>query len=648
MIRRNCLSTLLALLILLPVNIYAQNWSGILDPSRAEDWSSSLYSTIPTRTTQCGATIAPYTGSASAINNAISACPAGQFVHLGTGTFNLSSSITFSKGGVTLLGDGPANTTLTFSGVSSCVAGAAPVCIKASGFMDESNAAVQPGGSNACAWTGSYAQGGTTITLNNCGSAPPVSHMLVLDQANESADTGGAWQCDNANTASPPCRENGSGNTDGRVIGGATHSQAQTVTITSVKGSGSGPYTVTISPGLYANNWRGSQSPGAWWAGEIDQVGLEAMTVDNTNIASSTVSVIQMGECYECWIKNVRSIMGKRDHVMLYEGARNIIRDSYFFNTLNHQQESYGIEPYILPSDTLIENNIFQQISSPVLPSNAAGTIVGYNFTIDNVFGATGSTWMQITYSQHNAGQHMVLFEGNHVNGFSCDNVWGFGGVGTTFFRNRVDGLEPGKSTATYPIEILSGCRGVNIVGNVLGTSGYHNNYEASTSTGSGNCSTSVYEIGWGSGPCSTGTPGNDPVVRATMLRWGNYDVVSGTRFNASEVPTTGVAFINANPVPANTTLPSSFYLRGVPSWWPSGKAFPPIGPDVTGGNQKDLNGGTLGGHANTIPAQDCFSNVMFGPTDGSGGVLSFDANKCYGQAGPPPNPPTGVAAVVR
>ena len=38
-----------------------------------------------------------------------------------------------------------------------------------------------------------------------------------------------------------------------------------------------------------------------------------------------------------------------------------------------------------------------------------------------------------------------------------------------------------------------------------------------------------------------------------------------------------------------------------------------------------------LNGHAYSIPAQDCFFNVMGAPADGSGSVLSFNAAACYG-----------------
>jgi hypothetical protein len=58
----------------------------------------------------------------------------------------------------------------------------------------------------------------------------------------------------------------------------------------------------------------------------------------------------------------------------------------------------------------------------------------------------------------------------------------------------------------------------------------------------------------------------NDPLVLASLLRWGNYDVVTGApRWcgtgdeagcdGISEIPTTGVAFINGNAVPESHNL---------------------------------------------------------------------------------------------
>src|ERR1700680_4139216 len=65
-------------------NSRAQAWAGIIDPSRAIDWSSpGIPGPVPTRTTIC-ATLNPG-ASSSNINAALAACPAGQVVFLNAG-----------------------------------------------------------------------------------------------------------------------------------------------------------------------------------------------------------------------------------------------------------------------------------------------------------------------------------------------------------------------------------------------------------------------------------------------------------------------------------------------------------------------------------------------------------------------------------
>ena len=161
-------------------------------------------------------------------------------------------------------------------------------------------------------------------------------------------------------------------------------------------------------------------------------------------------------------------------------------------------------------------------------------------------------------------------------------------------------------------------------------------------------------------------------------MRWGNYDVVNNAaRWDATEASPGSVPYINANFSSSyfsalSHSLPASLYYSSTPSWWPSGKNWPPIGPDVTSGNigvctgtyagaqattSSQCSGGTLtsawASHATSIPAQDCFLNTMGGRPDGSGGALSFDAAACYSTStssggSSAPGSPTGLTAVVQ
>src|SRR5438105_7024653 len=101
------------LLSLTPLAVRAQQWSGIVDPSRAIDWSHAGAGSIPARITICS-TLNPG-ATLGQINAAIAACPSGQTVFLNAGTYaGLSGEIDL-KSNVTLRGAGPDKTFLVFT-----------------------------------------------------------------------------------------------------------------------------------------------------------------------------------------------------------------------------------------------------------------------------------------------------------------------------------------------------------------------------------------------------------------------------------------------------------------------------------------------------------------------------------------------------
>jgi len=155
-------------------------------------------------------------------------------------------------------------------------------------------------------------------------------------------------------------------------------------------------------------------------------------------------------------------------------------------------------------------------------------------------------------------------------------------------------------------------------------------------------------------------------------VRWCGNSSNTGwatTCGSTTEVPTSISSYSNAVPSKGDTgigqsPMPASFIYASAPSWWPSGKPWPPVGPDVTNGNLGQCSGGTYGslfgtasgqctggtflahvnaGHANSIPAMDCYFSLG-GPPDGSGNALSFNAGKCY-PSGPAPGPASGPTA---
>jgi hypothetical protein len=621
---------------------FGQLWSGIIAPPRAVDWShAGVVGGIPSGSwTQCGSTIAAGT-SASAINSAINACSANHYVQLGAGTFNLTTGLVL-KSHVALRGMGADQTFLIFTGANGCGGEGASVCM----VSGDVNYWGKP--SNLANWTAGYAPGTTSITLSSKTNLA-VGTPVTLDQADDTSDNGDIFVC---YTPKGVCSTNG----DNGGFLRANRSQEQVVTVTSI--SGSGPYTVGISPGIYMPNWSSSKSPQAWWpTSPIVSAGVENLSIDSSHASNESVGIFN---CSGCWVSGIRSIDPARSHVMAWQSPHTTVQNSYFYRTANQSSSSYGLE-FNNSSDSVAQNNIFQQLSAPYVNNGScSGCVMSYNFDVNNLYNSGGGVYnyQQQSWYPHTAGDDHILAEGNQGAGMYSDNFHGTHQF-QTLFRNAYNGRQPNNGNTTTgglgALLINAYSRFYNVVGNVLGTSSF-GRYRSDMGGGSGSA---IVAVGIGDG-----VP-NDPDTGRTLMMWGNYDTVTGavrwcgnssspgwssTCANTSEVPS-GIANY-ANPVPASTSLPASFYLNGKPAWWPSSKPWPAIGPDVTGGNLS-----AYAGHAYSIPAADCYSNVMRGAADGTGSVLSFSAAACYGTSGgtggTPPggdatlDPPTGLTAVV-
>lgn len=598
---------------------FGQLWSGILSPSRAVDWSNAgVPGGIPSGSwTQCGATIAAG-ASAASINSAIAACGSNQYVQLSAGTYNLSTGLAL-KSKVALRGAGADSTFLIFSGSNSCDGEYASVC------MASADVNYWGGPSNLANWTSGYSPGTASIVLDSVKNLA-VGTPLTLDQMDDTSDTGDIFVC---YTPQGTCSTDG----DNGGFERAGRSQEQVVTVTSI--SGAGPYTVGISPGIYMPNWAAGKSPQAWWpTSPIINAGVENLSIDNTN--SGSLEGVGIFNCSGCWVSGIRSIDAGRSNVMAWQSPHTTVQNSYFYRTAHQASSSYGLE-LNNSSDSLAQNNIFQQLSVPYVNNGTcSGCVFSYNFSIDNLYDSGGGVYnyqMQ-DWFPHVAGDDHILAEGNQGAGMYSDNFHGTHQF-QTVFRNAFNGYQPNNGNPTTgglgALLINAYSRYYNVIGNVLGASIFtHYRDDLSTKYPFG---TSIVDVGFGDG-----VP-DDPVVAQTLMMWGNYDTVdaavrwcgnssdpgwSSMCNGVSEVPSTIANY--ANSVPSSTTLPPSFYLNAKPGWWPSGKAWPPIGPDVTGGNLAGYNG-----HAYTIPAADCYSNIMHGPSNGTGAVLTFSAAACYG-----------------
>lgn len=698
MLKKLALNVLALSALSLPAS--AQLWSGLLDPSRAIDWSAAgVKGGIPTNYTLC-ATINPGTSAAS-MNSTIAGCANNTYVLLTSGTYSLSQSIEIHRSNVLVVGAGPTHTQLNFTGAGAGGAFSGTFYIStvaATGATDctaNPTFSTCPGESNAADWTGGYSQGATTLTFANIGSAGiGVGDYLNLDQRNEVADNGGYMSNDNggngvfqeSTTFQAMANNVPSGNT-GRIIAGVTWAQNQMVQVTAITGAGcggspvtctgAGPFTVTISPGLYENNWHtgnaagsymGYAGVGVWFTKTISHVGVQNLAIDNSGCPDDITcqSGIAFLNVDNPWVENVRVTNTRRNHIWCINCVHGEFRDNYIYGAKNASSQSYGMEAFGA-FDSLIQNNIFQQVAGSIAFAGMAGNVISYNYSINETQAPSG--FQQQDFVLHSDGTELTLLEGNDAVAVAGDQLHGTSGK-VTILRNWLSGLGYNTCTysggtctnfanynnqptfQTYPLDFLSYDRGINVIGNILGTPGYHTTgnggvYQniptmadlTNDGVSAGQCNHSIYNLGFGQGECfnfaSDGVL-NDTVVSSALMRWGNYDVLNAAvRWNTTEAQPGSATNLAANML-ANSgshVLPNSFYLSSKPSWWNVVAGvqppWPAAGPDVTSGPGP-------GGYAYINPAWNCFKNIMGGPTDGSGSPLSFDANACYGAATPP------------
>lgn len=387
---------------------------------------------------------------------------------------------------------------------------------------------------------------------------------------------------------------------------------------------------ITLDEPIVASNLRATQAVGVWWiamSGYMQNDGIEDMTIDcRADGGSQTAVSMMLSHCYNCWVKGIRSIGGSRNHIWLQSNISHVtVRDSYFFDTKRGASQSYGVEMFGA-TDNLIENNVIIRVVAGSIGGMSANSVIGYNYLRDDGYNAVGFLMPQLI-PNHGVNE-FNLFESNNTPLTGYDNIHGTSGP-EVHFRERARGQSiPVKNNGLVAYTISAYHRGISVIGGVAGTSGIQGNYQG---LGGGRpqnvCATSIMgsSVVWciGMTAQNSNVIPDDPLLWQSLLRWGNYDVATGaarwcgnssspgwstTCGSASEVP--GAFFaLPANPVPATTTLPASFYLTSKPVWYATKWGTPPwpsIGPDVTGGNEPvpDGTGDTNGeGLVHQIPA---------------------------------------------
>lgn len=629
----------------------AQTWSGILHPTSGAgfctfvptaspgacgiDWSTAgVPGGIPSGSwTQSGSTITATSGDRTAtIQAALNACGTNHYVLEGQGVFNVTNlhipTNCELRGVGTLTSTGTVNNAIGTSGAVYTLGGGGPY------YSAPASANITSG-----------ATAGSTSIVVNSASGISTGTLLAISEKNDPVYVA-------INTSNGVCSW-----CDGTVDGGI-RARGQIVLVTAVSGT-----TLTISPALYTNyGTAAGTSPALAYYFQPGAIHAGVENLQTYSNGTGYSQVYNLTACRECWVKGVFNNYADADHADLYWSYHSEIRDSYFSNAYLHTPGTSDSQVDLanMTSATLVENNIFERLHIGVMMEwGAAGNVVGYNYEIGNF--DSGSLNVILAFIDfHGAHPQFNLFEGNIGNNITMDSFWGTGS-NNTVFRNQFRGTDTLASPETAGRHVVNWASTTlafqqmvgeqlafphtnnNSVGNVHGsadasTAARNGKYNSGTApftstilpsatrsyeylfsaisvgynTGSDSNGASVASFSGGPGPTTGYWVGK---ASGTLFQHGNYDIASN-----SIIWKAGVT----------QTLPASFYRGAKPSWFGS-VPWPPIGPEVTGGNIDTV---ILAGHANSIPAKVCYDSEA----RDANGIKLFDPIACYAAAPSVPN----------
>jgi hypothetical protein len=305
-----------------------------------------------------------------------------------------------------------------------------------------------------------------------------------------------------------------------------------------------------------------------------------------------------------CWIKDIQIDGTTAGMPVRLNGTyRCVVRDSHIHNSYSYGfgQDNYGIVLACGAADNLVENNVVRFLNKPILLNNSGGgNVVGYNYA-DNSWSCDGNNddgWQEVAIDTHCAFPHMELIEGNWAPHMGATTTHGNAGY-LTFFRNYASS-QSAPSNPSQPksaivwsqpfspqygnvtaLDFPEGDVKMTVVGNVLGSTsdaslGLPADLGTTSASQGGPATTSktyIADVNDG-GPAILSTNRND-VVWTSMWLTGNFDTVNKkTMWNASPATAT---------LPASAqSLPASLYRADKPGWWPAGKPWPWVGPELS------------------------------------------------------------------
>jgi hypothetical protein len=367
-----------------------------------------------------------------------------------------------------------------------------------------------------------FAQGSTSITLSSPPTGLQVGQMLALDQI---ADNELVW--------------------DHGVEGGDTWGRNGNRTLTQfVRVIGIHGRDVTFTPAIYSSYWRASDGPEAYWWGSGASQTVEKSGIENLKISRKSgtggVHNLAIGPADSCWIKNVWSTQCASAHVRTGWTLNCEIRDCCFSVMDDIGSSAYAVW-LSFSSAARVENNVMFDVPCAVGMMSTTGSAIAYNFATQ--FPYSQPRWLPECVMTHGGHCDHDLFEGNFVPSFWADFIHGNASF-NSYVRNRVTGWESGKTDSTRPINIEAHQENLALLGNVLGTAGYHKLDESRSSP------KSLFNV--------------DPGAKATLFLKGNSSTVDNAVLKDEDL--------------GNDMISSSYLYPTKPAWF-GDRPWPPVDP---------------------------------------------------------------------
>jgi hypothetical protein len=464
-----------------------------------------------------------------ALINAIAATPEGTALYLPSGQYRITSQVLFARS-IAIRGAGPENTKLI------CVNSGCIAVVKYSAA------------SSFTSVTSGATKGSTQITVSNSALFNVGQYLEIQQSINDPAVFScGFLGCDSNNVT------------------------GQITKILAKNGN-----TLTLERGLHYN-YNPAMQPIARNLDLLKNVGIEDLTIYRPQNGESAGTNVQFKYAANCWMKNVWSQYMYRDHLIMWHSYQCEIRDNVFNDAWARGEggQGYGTEIGLKTSDTLVMNNIYWKLRHGAITAyGTSGNVFAYNYFKDFAAGSSGSTinegWLVPDSNVHGNYPNMNLYEGNVMNTFAGDNVWGSNGP-TTVFRNRI--LRESyfvtipNAINMFPfIHIGTNNKYFNIVGNELGTYGQEMDGTGWTELADSATGSMLIYI-----------DPTDPEVYSSTLIHGNYEYLS--------TPNTAVLHLGWKSG-YSQNLPNSLFLTSKPAFF-GNLAWPPFGSDkINSGNK--------------------------------------------------------------